>query len=127
MLLLVEDEPFVAHYMTLVLSQGGYNVAVAFNAESAWALFQRQALRVRAVVTDLRLPGGWNGLELARRVRQAAPDTPVLLVTGDHPSVLLDPRYRLLLKPFSGEALGATVRQMLEAEGPFGAAEAGAP
>jgi CheY-like chemotaxis protein len=119
-LLVVEDEPFMAHYMRLVLSREGYHVAVAFNAEDAWALFQRQAPRVRPVVTDIRLPGGWDGLELGRRVQEAAPNTPVLLVSGYNPSAPLDPNCSLLLKPFSADALRAAVRRIVEADGSFG-------
>ena len=49
LLLVVEDEPFMAHYMRLVLSRDGYyDVAATFNAEDAWELFQREAPRVRA-------------------------------------------------------------------------------
>jgi CheY-like chemotaxis protein len=70
-LLVVDDQPFMAYHMRLVLQQDGYDVAAAFNAEDAWTLFQREAPRVRAVVP-----------ELARRVHRAAPNTPVRLVTG---------------------------------------------
>lgn len=86
LLLLVDDEPTITKYMGLVLGREGFQVLTAFNAEEGWALFQRQVPRVRAVVTDLAMPGAWNGLELARRVREAAPNTPVFLVSGYKPS-----------------------------------------
>ena len=126
LLLVVEDEPSMAAYMRLVLERGGYTVAAAFNAEEAWALFQREAPRVRAVVTDIRMPGGWDGLELARRVREAAPSTPVLLVSGHSCSEPLGPTCSLLAKPFSPEALRAAVRRAVEADASLVGAEAGA-
>jgi DNA-binding NtrC family response regulator len=116
----------MAAYMRLVLERGGYNVAAAFDAEEAWALFQREAPRVRAVVTDLRMPGAWDGLELARRVREAAPTTPVLLVTGHSCSEPLGPNCSLLAKPFSAGALRAAVRRAVEAGGSLVGADAGA-
>ena len=65
------------------------------------------------MVTDLAMPGDWNGLELARRVRQTSPNTPVLLVTGFEPSGSLDACSDLLPKPFTADPLQA-VRRMIE-------------
>jgi hypothetical protein len=65
----------MADYLRLVLERDGHGVAAAFNAEDAWAPFQRQVPRVRTVVTDLRMPGGSDGLGSARRVHRSAPNT----------------------------------------------------
>ena len=117
LLLVVDDQPFMAHYMRLVLEYGdGHDVAVAFNLEDAWALFQREVSRVRAVLTDLLMPDG-GGLELARRVHEAAPNMPVLLVTGHPLSEPLGPNCSLLEKPFGPDVLQAAVRQVIEASG----------
>ena len=64
--------------------------------------------------TDMAMPGDWNGLELARRVREASPNTPVLLVTGFEPSGPLDSCSGLLPKPFTADLLRAAVRRMIE-------------
>lgn len=114
LLLLVDDEPTITKYMGLVLGREGFQVLTAFNAEEGWALFQRQVPRVRAVVTDLAMPGAWNGLELARRVREAAPNTPVFLVSGYKPSGPLGSCSDLLPKPFTADQLRAAVRQIIE-------------
>jgi two-component system, NtrC family, response regulator PilR len=113
-LLIVDDEALIAKYMGLVLGREGFEVLTAFNAEEGWELFQRQAPQVRAVVTDWAMPGDWNGLELARRVREASPTTPVLLVTGFEPPEALDACSGLLPKPFTADLLRAAVRQMIE-------------
>ena len=126
LLLVVDDESSMARYMRLVLSRDGYDVAVTFNAEDAWALFQREGPRIRAVVTDLYMQGGADGLAWARRVRQSAPNTPVLLVTGYPPSEPLGPNCSLLPKPFSADALRAAVARMVEAGGSLVATDAGA-
>jgi DNA-binding response OmpR family regulator len=114
LLLVVDDEPNIAKYMGLVLTREGYHVLTAFSAEEGWKLFERQAPQVRAVVTDLILPGAWNGLELARRVRQASPNTPVLLVTGHKPPEALGACSGLLAKPFTADRLRAAVRQVID-------------
>jgi CheY-like chemotaxis protein len=116
----------MAAYMRLVLERGGYTVATASDAEGAWALFQREAPRVQAVVTDIRMPGGWDGLELARRVREASPTTPVLLVSGFEPSGPLDACSGLLPKPFTADLLRAAVRRALEGGASLVGADAGA-
>jgi DNA-binding NtrC family response regulator len=113
-LLVVDDEPSIAKYMGLVLSREGYHVLTAFNAEDGWELFQREVPQVSAVVTDTTMPGDWNGLDLARRVRQTSPNTPVLLVSGYEPSGPLESCSGLLPKPFTADLLRATVRQMIE-------------
>ena len=113
-LLIVDDEPSIAKYMGLVLGREGFEALTAFDAEEGWELFQRQAPQVRAVVTDWAMPGDWNGLELARRVREASPTTPVLLVSGYEPSGPLDACSGLLTKPFTADLLRAAVRQMIK-------------
>jgi CheY-like chemotaxis protein len=84
-LLVVDDEAYITEYMATALRADGYDVLTASNAEEGWALFLRASARVRAVVTEAVMPSGWDGLELARRVRIAAPETPVLLVTAYRP------------------------------------------
>lgn len=114
-LLIVDDEPSIAKYMGLVLAREGYQVMTAFNAEEGWELFQRTAPQVRAVVTDIAMPGDWNGLELARRVRESSPNTPVLLVSGyEPPEALGASGAGLLSKPFTADLLRTAVRRMVE-------------
>jgi CheY-like chemotaxis protein len=112
-LLVVDDEPSIAKYMGLVLAREGYHVLTAYNAEEGWELFQQTVPQVRAVVTDIAMPGDWNGLELARRVRRASPNTPVLLVSGYEPPGSLDACSGLLSKPFTADLLRTAVRRML--------------
>lgn len=113
-LLVVDDEPFGTEYMATALRAEGYDVLTAPNAEEGWDLFLRERARVRAVVTETVMPGGWDGLELARRVRIAAPETPVLLVTAYRPPSPLGPRCAMLPKPFTTEALRFAVRRLVE-------------
>lgn len=111
-LLVVDDEPSIVKFIGLVLAREGYRVLTASNAREAWELFQQQEPSVRAVVTDMAMPGGWSGLDLARRVHEASPDTPVLLVTGYEPPNPPDPCQGTLPKPFTADLLRTTVREM---------------
>ena len=113
-LLVVDDEPFITEYIATALRGEGYEVLTASNAEEGWNLFLREGAQVRAIVTDAVMPGGWDGLELARRVRVAAPGTPVLLVTAFRPPRPLGPRCAMLPKPFTTEALRFAVRRLVE-------------
>lgn len=113
-LLVVGEESFTAEYIAPALRVEGYNVLTASNAEEAWELFLRKVPRVRAIITEGVMPGGWDGLELARRVRMAAPETPVLLVTAHRPPRPLGPRCAMLPKPFTLEALRFAVRRLVE-------------
>ena len=112
-LLVVDDEPSIAKYMGLGLAREGYHVLTALSAEEGWEVFRQAAPQVRAVVTDIAMPGDWNGLELARRVREASPNTPVLLVSGYEPPGSLEAYNGLLSKPFTADLLRTTVRRIV--------------
>jgi PAS domain S-box-containing protein len=79
-LLLVEDNPDVASATTQMLEQLGFTVSWASNAEGALEEMGRFSFDV--VLSDIVMPGGMNGLDLARTIRQTDPGMPVILVTG---------------------------------------------
>jgi FixJ family two-component response regulator len=67
---------------------------------------------VHALVTDVVMPGTWNGLELARRVRAVAPTMPIVLMTGyDLGPEVVSLRCVPLRKPFDAEALHSALRR----------------
>jgi DNA-binding response OmpR family regulator len=74
----------------------------------------REGPEVRAVIAEAVMRGGWDGLELARRIRVVAPETPVLLLTAHRPPRPLGPRCAMLPKPFTVEALRFAVRRLVE-------------
>ncbi|GAB4263207.1 MAG: hypothetical protein Kow0092_13970 [Deferrisomatales bacterium] len=79
--LLVEDDPNVREVMVSMLERAGYRVLAAAEGGEAWALWEAHRAEIRAVVTDLVLPG-IDGRELARRAKAYDPDVPVVVVTG---------------------------------------------
>src|SRR5574337_515791 len=77
--LVVDDDPVVGKSFERVLAGKGYSVIVAHDA--AQALERMREAEVDLLVTDIRMPG-MDGLELAERVKERRPWTPVLIVTG---------------------------------------------
>lgn len=77
--LVVDDDPVVGKSFNRVLSQKGYVVVTAENAQEALSKVQEGEYDV--VFTDIRMPG-MSGIELAERLRAERPWTPVVIVTG---------------------------------------------
>jgi CheY-like chemotaxis protein len=113
--LVVDDEEFLLQYVRVVLERAGYVVLTAENGEEAWNLVVANRESIRLVLTDIVMPGSFDGIELAERVRKHWPDLPVLLMTGN-PLHTNPPKDRptsqraLLRKPFVPEELLAIVR-----------------
>jgi len=105
-ILLVEDDKEVAALAREMLRALGFGVIHASNAVAALgALANGRA--VAAMFADIMIPGGISGLELAREVRRRQPDLPIALATGyvESAADLKDGEFRLLVKPYSLEAL----------------------
>lgn len=79
--LVVDDEAMVAEFMRDLLESWGLRVTVAANGAQARDLCAREPRRFDAVITDQTMPR-ITGLELARELKAASPDLPVILYTG---------------------------------------------
>src|SRR5256885_192234 len=79
-ILVVEDDPGVAHLERRRLERAGYHVVTA--ATCAEALQALQGAPVDLILLDYRLPGEVDGLDFYGQVRAAGFDVPVMLVTG---------------------------------------------
>ena len=76
-------------------------------------------LQIDLLLTDVVLPGGINGRQLADEVRKRRPKVKVLHITGYTRNAIihhgrLDPDIELLTKPFTADALTRKVRQILD-------------
>ena len=106
-LLVVEDEVVVGIYLREELQDGGFEVVVENDAESALRTMRDQSFD--AAIIDVELPG-MSGLELMRTCRATSPDFRIILATGIDaetlgPELSSDPRCRVLAKPYDGRAL----------------------
>src|SRR5687768_1213708 len=81
--LVVEDEAYVRDSLVEILRARRFEAIASASVEDALALLARAPVDV--VLSDLKMPKG-DGLELVRRMHSAAPDVPVLILTG-HGSV----------------------------------------
>jgi len=79
--LLIEDDLSLAELTSALLEHAGYTVKVAHSAAAALNMLKRGS-RIDAVFSDIVMPGGMNGFQLARTLRKEFPDVPVLLTTG---------------------------------------------
>jgi CheY-like chemotaxis protein len=82
--LIVEDSSIVRTILRARLERAGWQVIEACNAPEGWELFQ--GLQPQLVTLDIVMPGveGLDALSLLRRIRQKAPNTAVLIVTGSN-------------------------------------------
>ncbi|MFN3613769.1 MAG: ATP-binding protein, partial [Rubrimonas sp.] len=116
-ILLAEDDAMVRNHGADLLRQLGYRViAVADAAAALDALGGPET--VDLLFTDVVMPGGMNGRELANRARALRPDLPVLFTSGYTENAIvhhgrLDPGVILLAKPYRRRELAAKVRQAL--------------
>ena len=103
-ILLVEDEPQVRAVISRVLNSCGYTVVEAVDGLAALAEWDAHRGAFDLLLTDVIMPRGLNGPDLAGELRRRKPDLRVVLMTGYQAEVKLDalpPDTPLLRKPFS--------------------------
>jgi DNA-binding response OmpR family regulator len=105
--LLVEDEIMISEWVAQSLSEQGFAVQTAANA--ADALDHLAADEVDVLLTDVNLPGGMDGITLARRARELRPNIPVVYASAR--ATMLSPDARvpgaiILPKPYEPALLG---------------------
>ena len=111
--LLVDDEQDVRELTAERLRQLGYRIIEAADGPSALRLLQGR-LRPDLLITDVGLPGGMNGRQLAEASREHVPDMPVLFITG-YANISLPPGFEVITKPFNFADLVTRVQDLLKA------------
>jgi signal transduction histidine kinase len=117
-ILLVEDNDDVRSFTADVLRQLGYRVTTASDGKGALATLEKLGL-CDLLFTDIGLPLGMTGRELAEEAQRRWPQVRVLYTTGYARNSIvhhgrLDPGVELLLKPFTQASLAAKVRRVLD-------------
>ncbi len=117
--LLVEDEPAVRRFMRNVLVAHGYGVVEAASGPVALELWRQRGAEIDILVTDMILPDGMGGAELARRLTEMRPDLKVLYCSGYSDEMLgenspLRHGANFVAKPFLPEVFLQKVRAMLD-------------
>lgn len=119
--LVVEDDDDVRRHSVEILRELGYRVLEASNAAAALQVLEKRA-EIALLFTDVGLPGGLSGRELAAEARRRRPQLRVLFTTGYARSAVihqgrLDPSVELIVKPFTYANLAAKIRGVLDAPG----------
>jgi len=117
-ILVVEDEEAVRASSVEMLRELGYAVFEAGDGPDALQILEQQP-EIELLFTDVVLPAGLNGRQLAEEARRRRPELKVLYTTGYARNAIvhhgrLDPGVDLISKPFSYSALAAKVREVLE-------------
>jgi CheY-like chemotaxis protein len=122
-LLIVEDEPVLREMAQLILEECGYKVFVASNGREALELWEQHRASIDLVFTDMVMPAGINGVELANRLLTENRRLKVVFASGytvDDISTDFLARNndaRFLQKPYTRVSLGRTVREALDGRG----------
>ena len=111
-ILLVEDDDEVAEATEELLRDIGLQVVRVPDGRAALATFERDPA-IEMVMSDILMPGGMSGLDLARTLRRHRPELPVLLVTGHSQSALqaVKEGFTLIRKPYHRNVLAASIQK----------------
>lgn len=116
-ILLVEDSEDVRSLAEGELTELGYKVVAVASAEEALLALDRGP-SIDLLFTDIVMPGGMNGIELAERVARRLPEVPALLTTGYNDDLVADARLSPALdvigKPYRGVELAERVRVAID-------------
>ncbi len=118
--LIVDDEPTIRMLVAEVLEDLGYGAIEAANGAGGLRVLQSSA-RVDLLITDVGLPGGMNGRQLADAARQGRPGLKVLFITGYAENAAVGNGHlaagmHVLTKPFAMETLATRIRGILSGE-----------
>ena len=118
--LLIDDDPTVRLLLVDLLQDAGYRVLEAPDGPAGLKILQSDT-RLDLLVTDVGLPGGMNGRQVADAGRVLRPSLKVLFITGYAENAVignghLEPGMQVITKPFPIEALANKVREMIDSQ-----------
>lgn len=114
--LLVEDEPLVLLVAQDALEAGGYTVLPVELASHALDVLHSRYAELAGLVTDIRLPGGSDGWEIARQARELRSDLPIVYTTADSAGEWAAkgvPNSVVVQKPYAGAQLLTAVSTLM--------------
>lgn len=117
----VEDEPTLRALVRRVLERGGYDVIEAASGLAALELWNQKKTHVDLLLTDMVMPDGISGRQLAEKLKIDNPNLKVIYTTGYSPDLMgkdvtLQEGVNFLQKPYPPQKLVQTVRNGLESK-----------
>ncbi len=124
-ILVVEDEAVLRDYVQAALERYGYRTFQAQDGAEALAVWQRERNQIDLLLTDMVMPGGTTGKELARQLTADKPKLKTLYTSGYRLNALgenfkLSVTETFLQKPYQSQVLVQTVRNCLDWNCPTG-------
>jgi PAS domain S-box-containing protein len=113
--LVVEDDHLVAELAAGMLNELGFEAIVTHSAKEALERLSGDR-RPTLVFTDIVMPGGISGIELAQKVRARFPELPVLLTTGYSEHLADKQEFPVLQKPYQMDSLAGAISKLLKRE-----------
>jgi CheY-like chemotaxis protein len=115
--LVIDDEPTVRMLVGEVLTENGYRAIEASDGPSGLSILNSD-VRIDLLITDVGLPGGLNGRQVADAARMVRPDLKVLFITGYAENSTighghLDHGMSIMTKPFHLDMLARKIRDIL--------------
>jgi PAS domain S-box-containing protein len=114
-ILIVEDDVLVAELAADMLHELGFETTVTHSAKDALERLSGEQ-RPTLIFSDIVMPGGISGIELARKVRDRFPELPVLLTTGYSEYVGAEHEFPVLQKPYELDSLATALGNLLKQE-----------
>jgi PAS domain S-box-containing protein len=119
--LVVDDEETVRMIVTAVLEDLGYAAVEAADGHAGLEILQSD-LHIDLLVTDVGLPGGMNGRQLADAARSLRPELRILFITGYAENAVLGqgslhPGMHVLTKPFAMDELANRIKALITSRG----------
>jgi PAS domain S-box-containing protein len=116
--LVIDDEPAIRMLVTEALEENGYQVIQAEDGPGGLKVLQTER-RIDLLITDVGLPGGLNGRQVADAARETRPELRVLFITGFAENAVvgnghLEAGMAVITKPFVMAALANRVRELLD-------------
>jgi len=114
-ILIVDDEATLRSVFADLLTGDGYRCLTAATAVDALQMIEANVIELDLLVSDIRMPGRLNGLDLANRMRELQPSVAIVLITG-YAREMEEAKargYRVLEKPFRHFDLEAVVVEEL--------------
>ena len=116
-ILIVDDEPTLRSVFSDMMTNQGYRCITAANAIDALQVIESNLLQFDMLVTDIKMPGGLDGVGLANKMRELQPQVGILMITGYAKSQAMKEAkargYRVLEKPFRQSELEQAVAEEL--------------
>jgi DNA-binding NtrC family response regulator len=101
--LVVDDEPVIRKYLRLILQRIGIQSIEADNAVEALRLLQKVGDEISLVITDIKMPGDMDGIDLAYSAQNSFSNLPVILISGFVDQVPAG--FTFVRKPFMADEL----------------------